>query len=279
MLRLGSASVLFCIALSAGLALQAAHATPLRIAGSGANVGTIELLVTEYRKGAKEVSFAPVETVGSGGAIKALNGGKLDLALLSRPLKDSELGSGATAVVVTEYARTPFVVAVQADTRIDNLSGAQLAELISGEGSWPDGKRARPILRPADDTDIALLRKMAAPVSAGLDRAYAKAGMPVAATDREAADLIERTPGALGASTLSLILSESRRIKPVAIDGSKPSVAALESGAYPHFKRLFIVHGPNASQEAKKFVAFLATPAARQVLKKNGHAVPPFKAN
>jgi phosphate transport system substrate-binding protein len=279
MVRIGSASRLFCLTLCAGLALPAAHATPLRIAGLGANVGSIELLVTEYRKVAKDTRFAPVETVGSGGAIRALNGGKLDLALLSRTPKDSETGSGAAALVAVEYARTPFVVAVHADTPTDAMTGAQLAEFLSGDGTWPDGKRARPILRPSDDTDVVLLRKFAQPVSSALDRAYSKPGMPMAATDREAAELIERTPGALGASTLSLILSESRRIKPVVIDGNRPSVAALESGAYPHYKRLYIVHGANASQEAKKFVAFLATPPAKQVLKKTGHVVPPFKGN
>ena len=254
----------------------AAVAQPVRIAGSGANVGAIGLLIAEYRKANPTAAFAPVEALGSAGAIKAVAGGILDIALTSRPLAQAERSIGVREV---EYARTPFVVVVRADSALAAISGPELARFMSGSGeAGPDGVRVRPVLRPAADIDTLLVKRMAPGVAPAIEQALKRPGMMVATTDKEAADFVERTAGAIGVSSLGLVLSESRRLRPLPLDGIAPTVAALESGGYPHHKRLFLVVSEKfpPSAHAKRFVEFVTSPAAKAVLRSTGHSLPPF---
>jgi phosphate transport system substrate-binding protein len=253
----------------------AASAQPIKIAGTGSAVGAMELLIVEFSKKNPRASFAPVEAVGSNGAIRAATAGALDLAVISRPLGDAERNSGAQGV---EYARTPFVLAVNAKVPVNALTREQVAELLAGKiEQWPNGQRARYVMRPANDTDTKIVMGLSPAVASAMNQALKRPGMLVASTDREAAELIEKTPGAVGASTLGAIMSESRTITAVALDGAKPSVQALLSGAYPLHKQLFVVWGKNEpAPMVKNFVEFLATPQAKAVLQRTGHVVPPF---
>ena len=113
------------------LALNAAtaYAQPVRIAGSGANVGAINLLSIEFRKQDAGIQFGAIETLGSTGAVKAVLAGVMHIALTSRPLTDAERAAGLREI---EYARTPFAIVVRADSRIESITAAQLAIYFSG---------------------------------------------------------------------------------------------------------------------------------------------------
>lgn len=261
------------------LALEAGSpaAQPLRIAGSGANVGAIELLVAEFAKSHPGARFAPIQAVGTGSSIRAATAGALDFALTSRPLSDAERALGLTQI---EYARTPFVIVVSSKMALDAISSAQLAEVYAGKLTrWPEGVRVRPVLRPADDGDIAILKAISPAVARSLDEALKRPGMMVAATDRDAAEMAEKTPGAIAASTLGLILTEGRAVKPLRLDGIEPSREALASGRYALQKRLFVVHAREPLPEtAKRFIEFLGSAQAKALLARTGHLVPPFAA-
>ena len=95
-----------------------------------------------------------------------------------------------------------------------------------------------------------------------------------AGTDQDAADDLERIPGAIGATTLALIFSEKRKLRALKLDGKEPSAKHLASGAYPHFKRFFLVAGSPRPAAANAFLAFVQSPAGRKVLQDTGHWVP-----
>lgn len=264
-------------ALAVLLAATAGAAEPLRLGGSGACTGALELLIEEFRRSNPDVPFAPVAVLGSGGALRAVEGGALDIALLSRPLSDAERARGLRHV---EYGRTPFVIAVGERIPVAGITSRELAQILSGTHErWPHGVRTRAVLRPEADIDTDLLRNIAPEVGVALDAAIRRPGMIVAPTDRDAADAIEKTPGAIGASTLALILSEKRAMRPLALDGVAPTVEALEAGAYRHQKRLSLAWGPRALRpEAGRFVEFVQSARARAILRATGHA-PPGKGN
>lgn len=260
----------------AALIATTASAQPVRIAGSGANVGAITLLIAEFRKLEPGAQFAAVEAVGSEGAVKAAAAGALHIALTSRPITDGERALGVREI---EYARTPFVIAVRSDSKIESITGAKFAHYLESTAeSGPDGVRVRPVLRPARDVDISLLKRMSAAAAPALDEALKRPGMMIATTDKEAADLIERTPGAIGATTLGLILAESRRLRALPFEGATPTLAAFESGAYPYYKRLFLVVSEKTppSAEAKRFAEYVTSPAGKALLQRTGHLLPPF---
>lgn len=256
--------------------MSIAQAQPVRIAGSGANVGAVELLVAEFRKQVPAANFARVDAIGSTGAVKAVVSGTLHIGLISRPLTEAEKSLQVTEV---EYARTPFVLVVRADSKIVSLTDEQLAQFMSGAvESGPDQVRVRPVLRPADDVDTALLRRMAPRTGAVVDAALKRPGMMVATNDREAADMVERTVGSIGANALGLVIAEARQLRAVPLDGMQPSLSAFEAGKYPHYKRLALVTSARHAlpAEAKRFIEFVSSPAGKAVLRRTGHSVPPF---
>jgi phosphate transport system substrate-binding protein len=258
-----------CCALSMPLA---GSAETVRIGGTGAALGTMERLALEFRKRQPDFSYEVIPNLGSGGGLKALAKGAIQIAVLSRPLKPEER---AADLVVVEYGRTPFV-AVTAKPGVKGISRAQLADLYaSPQARWPDGSPVRPVLRPATDIDSELLAQISPEMKAALAAAMAREGMVVAATDRESADAVEKLPGAVGTSSLALLLSEGRHLTPLAIDGIQPSVRTLADGSYPHAKAMSMVVHRNAPAATAKFLAFVASAEGRRVLVETGHVPSP----
>ena len=104
-----------------------------------------------------------------------------------------------------------------------------------------------------------------------LGTAEKRPGMHIAINDQDNADSLERIPGAIGVTTLVQIISEQRQLKALSLNGVEPSPATLASGSYPMYRTLFLVTGPRALPAAQKFVAFVQSPAGREVLSRTGH--------
>lgn len=209
--------------------------------------------------------------LGSAGGISALIAGKLELALSNRPPNAKELAEDA-GLKATEYARTPFVVAVHRDLGVTALSASALAALYAdGTAAYPNGKRARPVMRLNESTDTGLLKSSSPEVAAAVALASVRRGMLNASTDSEAADMAEKVPGAFAVSTLAQIESERRPLVALAIDGKVPSSANLASGLYPYGKTLYLVAGAKANATAQQFIACVSSPAARKLLSAHRH--------
>lgn len=264
--------VLFALLGLAGLAVPPAGiAETVRIGGTGAALGTMERLAGEYRKRQPDFAYEVIPNLGSGGGLKALARGAIQIAVMSRPLKPEEVNADFVAV---EYGRSPFVV-VTAKPGVKGITRAQLAELYGNpQARWPDGGPARPVLRPATDVDSDLLAGMSPEIKAALASAMAREGMVVAATDRESADAIEKLPGAFGTSTLALLLSEGRRLTPLAIDGIEPSARTLADGRYPYAKAMAMIVRRSPPAATAKFLSFVASPDGRRILAESGHLLP-----
>jgi phosphate transport system substrate-binding protein len=247
----------------------------VRIGGSGGPLASMQMLAEAFQKTQAQTRFVIVPSLGSGGGIKALQAGAIDLALVSRTLKDSERGAG---VVATEYARTPFVFATAVRSNLTGITSAELIRIYRGERSaWPDGRPLRLVLRPRVDSDTDILKSLSPEMSQAVHAAYAREGLIIANTDKASADSIETIPGAIGTTTLAQIISEKRELNALALDGVMPSLATLADGKYPYYKSFFMVVGPGSSALTRQFAAFVQSPAGRELLQKNGHWVGPSK--
>lgn len=250
-----------------------AAAGTLRIGGTGAALGGIERVAEAYAKahpGSRIVVLRPA--VGSDGGIKALQSGVIDLAVSGRPLKEEECARGLSA---REYAKTPLVVAVgKGRSPPAGLTLQALADIYAGRTvAWPDGRPLRLILRPPAEAETLLLRALSPEMDRAVTAALARKGMILAITDQDSADTLEKVPGAVGTSSLALILSENRALHALPLDGVEPTVEALADGRYPYGRSLYLVTGPRTAAEARRFAEFLASPAAQAVLRRNGHWV------
>jgi len=251
---------------------SATAAERLKIGGAGAALGTMQLLANEFNARNPDVLVTTVPSLGSLGGIRAMLDGVIELAVTSRPTNATERELG---VVEMEYARTPFVFAVSANSTVGSISSRELADIYAGTmKAWPDGKPVRVVLRPASDFDTELIKMISPGVREGVMAAQARPGVRLSVNDQDAANDIEKIAGAIGPSTLALIVSENRPLKAVMLDGAVPTPANAASGAYPYHKRLFLVTRAKPSAVVMRFIAFVQSRAGRKILISNGQWVP-----
>lgn len=250
------------------LGWPAAYAQTVRAGGTGSALGTIHLLGEAYKKSHPQFTLELVSSLGTGGGIKALDKGAIQIALLARPLSQEETARGLQAF---EYARTPFVIAT-GKKGLSGLSLSEIADIYGGrKASWPDGTPIRLVLRPASDADTTFLGSFSPPVKHAVAQALARDGMIVAVTDQDSASEILRLPGALGTSTLALILSERRALYALPIDGVAPSVKSLANGTYPYARSLYLATKGTPPEAVAHFIDFIRSAEGRRILSENGH--------
>lgn len=246
----------------------AVAADALKIGGTGSALGVAGLLARGFIAQHPEVEVIFVPNLGSAGGMRALAGGAVNLALLSRAMSESERRPGFAEI---EFARTPFVFAVSAKSTLDSVTLAQLADIYGGKMTqWADGTPVRVVLRPQSDIDTAMVKNLSPAIGLGLAAADKRPGVRYSVTDQDAAQDIETIRGAIGPTTLALIVSEKRALRALQLDGKNPTLVNAVSGAYPHYKRLFFVVRADRPAVVEAFIAFVQSSAGRKILAGNG---------
>ena len=148
---------------------------------------------------------------------------------------------------------------------------SDIAVLFGTErATWPDGFPLRLVLRLRNETTTELAGGLFAGMREAQERARARTDIPVAATDQDNADLAARMDGSLTGASLAQILAEKRPLSFVDIDGVKPTVENLASGAYPYQKLLYVVAKRSRPPGVDAFNAFLHSPNGRMALRSGG---------
>ncbi len=210
-------------------------------------------------------------SLGSGGGIKAVIAGALDIGLSSRPLKSKERQAGARQI---HYARTPFVLLTSAHNSNPSpaLSSPQLVEIFSGASDhWGDGTPIRIILRSERDTSTRLLISAFEGMHAALAKARAIPGIPVTPTEQDNMDLAESLAGSLTTASLTALLAENRPLTPIAIDGVASTLDNLANGSNGFSKSLYMVTGPEISRPARAFIVFVLSADGAATLRATGN--------
>lgn len=248
-------------------AADAARQT-VRVSGTGTALGPLAVLAQAFEAANPDVRVHILPSVGSSGAVKAVAAGALDLGFSGRPLNPKERTLGLVAV---EVARTPFLFACGPRAGGVGLDAAGLARIYRGETStWPGGERIRLVLRPASDADTLFLRALSPEVAAALDQAMARPGMLVTSTNQDCDEMLARTPGSLGPSTLAQLSTEARSLTPLDWEGVAPTLANLASGRYPLAKPIVAVLPAAPSPATARLLAFLRSPEGHRILTATG---------
>ncbi len=251
------------------LAATARAEDVVRASGTGSALGMLRRLSAAFARASPGDRLRILPSVGSGGAISAVANGALDVGISGRPLAGAEQALGIEA---TPYARTPFLFAVGPRTGTRDVGAEDLVRMYRGERTaWPNGERVRLVMRPRTDVDNALLRGISPELSAALDVALARPGLLVALTNQECDDILSRTPGAIGPTSLTQVVTEQEQVEPLAWNGVAPTVANLASGAYPLAKTFFVVTRTPPPPPVARFVAFLRSAEASRILEETGN--------
>lgn len=258
--------LVLCTILAVGWPVMAAES--LRVGGTGAALGTLKLLAAAFSAGRPGADIRVLPYVGSTGAIKAVAEGAMTFGVSGRPASADE---AKLPVRLLPYAKTPLVMAAHPDVGSTGLTRQQLIDIYAGRATrWPDGAPIRLIVRTPRETDNDVLRNLSPDMAALLAEAYERPGMRRAATDQDTVDQLERVPGALGPTTLAVVMSERRNVRVLAIDGVLPSLAGLRDGIYRPAKTLFLVLPAAPTPATLAFVDFIFSPRGQEILSANG---------
>lgn len=250
--------------------VSSATAEPLRAGGSGSATKLLSILSARFADDPANSALRVIPSLGSSGGLRAMAEGAIDIAVSGRPLNAEEIRQGLRVVATL---RTPFVMVTSHDTP-NELKSTEIAGIYRApKAAWADGSPLRVILRPKSDSDTPLLGALFPEMGPALEAARARHDVTVAATDQDNADAAERISGSLAGSSLTQIKTEQRQLRLVPVNGVVPSLASLESGAYPFGKRLYVVLPAQGDTRAEHFVRFLHSPAGEAVLRDAGSLI------
>jgi phosphate transport system substrate-binding protein len=228
----------------------------------------MRLLGSAFAKTRPGVEVVVLPSLGSSGGIRALLADKIDIAVSTSPVKDP-----GGQLVAWDYARTPLVFATHHDTPVGGITRHELAQAYAGSlTAWPDGTRLRVVLRPVVEYDMGVVRALSPEMDNAVEAATGR-DLLVATTDQDNAAALEEIRGSLGMISLGQMLTEGRRLKPLALDGIEGTVDALRAGRYPHAKTLALVTKPQPSPLAEAFLRFVRSVEGLRILAASGHLV------
>lgn len=243
----------------------------IKIGGDGSGLAAMKALEEDFMRQHPGVVLQFIPGLNSGGARSALPMGMIDIAITSTPGQDAEWLAGAAA-----YGKSPFVFVTSSAIQAYNLSADELIEIYNGKKtSWANGDRLRLILRPQSDSDTRMLKKISPAMAEAVNRAHARPGMRMALSDVDGADAVINTPGALGTSTLAMVVAGKRPLNILSIDGRIASPRSIPDGTYSWFKTYYIAANPSASTGARQFVEFVLSLSGREKLASLGHWTEP----
>ena len=263
------AALLFVGSIFTGAATASPKKT-LIIAGTGASLGTMELIAKSFQKKHPNVNVKVLPSIGSTGGIKAVQEGKIDIGLSSRPLKPEERSA---EIIEEPYGRTAFIFGVQDSNPAKGFTLAEIEEIYTGKRkTWPDGAPIRLILRPLSDAYSVYLASINPGLKSASEKAHSIPGIFVGNTDQEAAMQIEKTPGSFGTLSNSIIAVEKRKIKVLSIDGVAPTVSNVSASKYPYAMTLSLVYKRDKYRGAiKDFIEFVFSRAGQKILSNNSY--------
>jgi phosphate transport system substrate-binding protein len=248
------------------LAPAGAVAETITLGGVGSLTPVVKLLGAEYAKKNPGIEITVIEPpMGSSGGIRALAAGKIEVALSGRSTKPDEAGKAKP------WLQSPMVLATMGG-KSNGLTRSQVADIYGGrKTTWDDNKPIRLVLRGEQETETAVLRSMSPEVNAAVADALKRPGLPIAENDIDAVELLAKISGSLGSTTLGLITATGAKLTPLAIDGVMPSAKTTEDGSYPLMRQFYMVTAPTPSPATAAFVAWLGSPAALALVRKQNY--------
>lgn len=238
----------------------------LRLAGSGSNLPLTRALSAAFPRseGAHPVVHA---SIGSGGGVRALLDGVIDIALISRPLREGEREQG---LVATPYARVPVVVAAHGSVPDHALRAEQLVSIYDGsQRTWSDGSRVVVLQRERGDSSHAAVARALPGFAEANEAAYHQSRWRVLYRDEAMREALADTRGAIGLFGQGAI-PPGLPVQPLAIDGVTPDVEALRSGAYPFTKDFAFVTRGAPTGQTRAFIEFASSPRGHRIIEAAG---------
>lgn len=249
------------------LAANGAAAAPLRLAGTGGIIEAMQQIAPLF-KAATGDELEITVGLGSGGALRALADGALDIVVSARELSPAEAKGN---LVVRPFARTPLVF-ITSNPKPNGLKTSDIASIFEAiNPKWQDGTPLKIILRTRLDADTALIERKIPGVAEAIEHARLRPDVPLAATDQDNVNISQRLGGSFSLAGYGQIIAEKCDLRMIAIDGVMPNLDTLADGTYPYIKTFYLVFASERRAGAEQFLKFLRSAEGSKVLLATGN--------
>ncbi len=241
-----------------------ARSENLVIAGTGDSQAVLRKLAALFEEQNKGITVEVPDSIGSGGGIKAISRHEVGLARTARPLKEKERNEDLTEIL---FARSPVVFVASPGSVVNNVSTQQVLDIFSGKiKNWnelggPDHK-----LYPVDREQGDSSRKILSKHVPGFKEIQSVG--KVFYTTPETAEAIGLHEFTFGFVPLSVALEHKLHI--LSLDRQVATTENVKSGTYPLLTPFFLVQSKQSGPLARRFVDFVFSPEARDLMVDNG---------
>lgn len=233
---------------------------PLLLAGSGSNLPLTRRLVQGWMAaGGGEAQV--LASIGSGGGLQALRDGVIDIALVSRPLREEE----ARGVEVVPYARAGIVLATRLE--LDGVDLPTLRAIYAGtQTETPAGQRIVPVLREEGDSTFAALSAQDPEFGAAIRSAQREERFRSVFTDQSMEHVLSTVRGSIGLLDQGFLGAQATDVRSVPF-GPPPTPGLLARGEYPYTKDLLLALPTSPRRSAMAFVDFVRGTVGRRIIR------------
>jgi phosphate transport system substrate-binding protein len=237
----------------------------LLLAGSGAAIAPLSAIMAAYRREHPTARVEIAPSIGTGGALRALRDGAIDVGLAARPLSAKE----RRGLQVSPLAEVPLVLATQRRTGLPTPFDVGVAQaLLARRGArWPDGRPVLPLYRQRGDAVDKALQRSAPSLARVFATARAQRRGLTCYTDQQLARNLSGAPGALGVLDLGSLRLNKLPLRHLRLRDA--------TGAEPTLSLALVYRPPPASVavELERLLAFIARPATAAILRRVGYRV------
>jgi phosphate transport system substrate-binding protein len=240
------------------LAIPAGSAE-IKAQGSDSTLGLVKTLAQAYQQQSGDTMV--VSGGGSSSGAKACLANEVDLAFLSRKLKDQEIKDGLAGV---PYALDGVAVIVHPENTLQEISLEKLKAIYIGETTtWDDGK---PLVAFNRNTESGT-REVFHEIVLGKDAEFT----PQAQIKHDAALLpaVNKIPNSIGYTSAGEV--DSQLVKTLKIGGVEPSIENIRAGVYPISRTLTFATKGEAKGFVKAFLDFVLSEQGQKIVSSHGY--------
>jgi len=237
--------------------------TTLTIAGAGGTASLLKYLANSYSKEHRDIDFEFLSGSSSGGAVKGVVEGTLDLGTMSRLPKDSELEEG---IQYLAFGSDQIAIVTSPDLLITGLTSQQIKDIFLGKTTnWaevggPDFA-INVFVRDEEESSTQVLR----------DRLFGDEPFAAAAvvftSEGEMRDGLSNATNTVAFLSYGSMRLNNMNVHALLIDGQDP---ANLSSDYPYCRPLGVVYMSSSAAKMQAFLDFIISPEAQALLAEQG---------
>jgi phosphate transport system substrate-binding protein len=190
----------------------------LKISGSGSVTAILDAVASAFEADNPGYYVEVLSGSGTGGGVKGIISGALDVAAMARPPKPEEAEQNVEYV---EFGKSGVAIYAHPDVTVTNLSTDQVKAIFSGEvTNWSEvGGADEPIIwyvRDEEDSSTQAIRE------AILGDVLFSETAQVLTSQGDMLIAVAGTPNSVGLGTWTTARAEDAQVKAIAIDGVAP---------------------------------------------------------